>query len=425
MRRIPWPWALLALAGGAWAQVAAPATPAAAEPPVAALTLQQAIATALERHPEMAAARHAREAAAAARAQADVRANPTLDMEVEDTRRATRTTTVRLTQPIDLGGQRAARVDAAERAEAIAQAQITARRIELRSAVTAAYFEALIADECVRQAQASLDLARRGTEAVGKRVEAGKIAPIDDTKARVAETGVRLELQQAATQREISLARLQAEMGQPEVAITRLDGRVDALPPEMSSDALASRMEGAPALREARLEVDRQRALARLERARRVPDLAVSLGAMRAEDEGRTKAVIGVSIPLPFFDRNEGALREALRRTDQADATAAALALKLRADVYDAHARQRALRTQITSLQRDVLPGAEAAYEAARTGFELGKFPYLDVLDAQRTLFQARAQYLQSLADAHRATADLERLLDEPNSTTAFARQSP
>ena len=65
----------------------------------------------------------------------------------------------------------------------------------------------------------------------------------------------------------------------------------------------------------------------------------------------------------------------------------------------------------------DVLPGATEALVAATRGFELGKFSFLETLDAQRTLFQARAQYLRALAEAHGAAADIDRLIGDPAAT--------
>ncbi|MOA54917.1 Cobalt-zinc-cadmium resistance protein CzcC precursor [compost metagenome] len=62
-------------------------------------------------------------------------------------------------------------------------------------------------------------------------------------------------------------------------------------------------------------------------------------------------------------------------------------------------------------LQQEVLPGAKSAYDAAGIGFAHGKFSFLDVLDAQRSYFSARSQYLQALGEAHRAAADVDRLL--------------
>jgi cobalt-zinc-cadmium efflux system outer membrane protein len=64
-------------------------------------------------------------------------------------------------------------------------------------------------------------------------------------------------------------------------------------------------------------------------------------------------------------------------------------------------------------LREEILPGAQSAYEAAGKGFEAGKFSFLDVLDAQRTLFQAKTQYVRALGDSHRAAADIERIVGE------------
>lgn len=420
MRRISMLWAVLALAGGhAVAQGTAPPPPPSDPLPPAALTLAEAIAEALRRHPELAAARRELEAAAAAREQAGVLPNPVLGVELEDTRRETRTTTVLLTQPIELGGKRASRVAAAAVGESLADAQLASRRIEVRAAVTAAFFEALVAGERVRLGEASLQLARSASEAVAKRVGAGRIPPIDDTKARVVEAGVRLELEQARSRQQIGLQRLRAAMGNPGAPADRLEGRLDSLPPPVDFAELDGRLEGSPAIRQARLETERQGTLAVLERARRMPDLSISLGAMRSQEDGRTKAVIGLSMPLPVFDRNDGALREALRREDKAREEAKALVLRARADAFDAHRRQAALRAELDVLRRDVLPGAQAAFEAAATGFQLGKFGYLDVLDAQRTLFDARVRHLQVLAEAHRAVIDLDRLLGDPADAAA------
>jgi cobalt-zinc-cadmium efflux system outer membrane protein len=71
----------------------------------------------------------------------------------------------------------------------------------------------------------------------------------------------------------------------------------------------------------------------------------------------------------------------------------------------------RAAREALALLRGEILPGAQQASEAARKGFEFGKHNFIDVLDAQRTLLQARAQYLTTLSEGHRAAAAIERIL--------------
>lgn len=158
------------------------------------LTLAAAIQIALDGNPEIASSRREVEAMEGARVQAGVFQNPTLSVEVEDVRRDTRTTTVLLSQPFELGGKRGARIEAAERAIDVARAQLETKYADIRANVTAAFFATLISQDRVRLAQASLELARTGSETAGKRVTAGKVSPVEETKAKVAEANVRLEL---------------------------------------------------------------------------------------------------------------------------------------------------------------------------------------------------------------------------------------
>lgn len=393
--------------------------PAAATP--AALTLAQALAVALERHPELAAARSEIEAAEAARLQAGARPAPVVDAELEDTRRETRSTTLLIAQPIELGGKRQARLDAAERAREAALARLGLRRGQLRAEVTAAFAEALVAQERLRLAQASLELARGGSAAAQRRVLAGKVSPIEETRARVAEAGVGVEVAQARAELRAALQLLQATLGGAQ-RIERVEGDV-GLPAVMPEDLLQTRLENALALRVARLDVERLGAQARVERTRRVPDVTVGVGAKRNEELGRTQALVTLSVPLPMSGAWRGAELEALRRQDQARFEAEAAELRLRADAARAHERLQAAVAEARTLQDEVLPGAQTVHEATTRGYELGKFGFLDVLDAQRTLLQARTQHLRAIAQAHLAAAEIERLLGDNTPATAPTAQ--
>lgn len=389
------------------------ATHAAAPP----LTLASAVQQALAQHPDLAAARREIEAAQGALDQAGAYQNPALSVELEDLRQGRRTTTMVLSQPFELGGKRAARVTAAERAVDVARAQLQARQSDLQASVTAAFFDALIAQEGVRLAQAALALAHTGSQAAGKRVVAGKVSPVEETRAKLAESGVRLELLQAQGALQIALQQLRA-LTVRSTDLQAVDGTALALPTPLAPQAIEDRIANAPALQQAQLEVRRLGALADLESRKSVPDITLSAGIKRAQDSGSSQAVIGISVPLPVFDRNRGAIVEALRRQDKAQDEAQAIALRLRTEVAVVRQRQATAAAEVAALQSDILPGAQSAFDAASQGFALGKFDYLEALDAQRSLLQARAQHLRAVADAHRAATELERLLGAatPNS---------
>ena len=395
--------------------------------PAAPLTLTAALELALGANPDLAAAGRELEAVEATIIQAQVRPNPEIAASIEDTRRATRTTTLQLNQPIDLGGKRAARITAAERGRDAASTELNAKRAEIRAAVVAAFFDVLVAQERLRLAQASVELAQRVTIAASRRVTAGKVSPVEETKARVAEAGVRVELTLAASELASSRKRLAGAWGNPAPRFERVEGNLEALPPLPALADLNSRLAASPNLLRARIEVDRRQTLAEVERSRRVPDLTVSLGAKRNEELGLNQAILGVSIPIPIFNRNQGNLLEALRRTDKARDELSAAEIRLSNEMTAAYERLNTARQEVESLQRDILPGAQSAYDAATKGFELGKFSFLEVLDAQRTSFQAKSQYLRALAEAHRSAAEIEGILGEasPSSTHAPAATKP
>jgi len=407
---------LLALPLAAWAQTpqtGLDASATRASEPTAPLTLKAALELALGANPELSAAGRELEALDATITQAHVRPNPELSTLFEDTRRATRTTTLQLNQPIELGGKRGARIEAAERGRDAASLELDAKRAEIRAAVTAAFFDVLVAQERLRLAQASVELAQRATAAAARRVTAGKVSPVEETRARVAEAGVRVEFAMAASEMTTARRRLAATWANSSPRFERAEGDPEALPPLPALADLNARLAASPSLLRAKIEVERRQALAKVERSRRVPDLTVSLGAKRNEELGLNQAIFGVSMPIPVFDRNQGNLLEALRRTDKAQDQLSAAGIRLFNELAVAYERLSTARQETASLRQDVLPGAQSALDAATRGFELGKFSFLDVLDAQRTLFQARAQSLRALAEAHRSAAEIERILGD------------
>lgn len=381
--------------------------------PAASLTLDAAIGYAIEFNAELSAARRELEAVDASVQQAHARLNPEVSALFENALPSERITTLQLSQPIELGGKRTARIDAAARGRDAAAIDLLAKRVDIRAAAISSYFDVVIAQERVRLAEASVGLAQRATKAASNRVTAGKISPVEETKARVAEANVRVEQVQAVSELASARKRLTATWGNPTPRFDRADGAVETLPTLSSLADLSARVYNAPGVARARMEVERRQALVGVEKSRQTPNLTVTLGAKRDQQLGSNQTVLGLSIPFPLFDRNQGNLLEALRRTDKARDELSAAELRLNGDVAQAHERLGAALQELKLLQNEILPGASSAFDAATKGFDAGKFSFLDVLDAQRTLFQAKSQYLRALSDAHRAAADIDRVLGE------------
>lgn len=394
-----------------WLLAALPAAAQAMQEPPGPLSLPAAIALAQQANPTLSAARHELAAHDGALQQARALPNPELQTLVEDTRRASRSTTMQLNQLIELGGKRAARSAAAEADRQLADTALAQQQADTRAAVASAFVDVLAAQQAQLLADSAQALAARATAVTARRVAAGKASPVEATRATVFEASVRLDTNLARSTLATARLRLAALWGNTTPRFSVAEGNLELLPPLAAQQDLLARLQQAPALRQARHALARQQAQVSIEQRRATPDITLSIGMKRSEELGRNQAIIGLALPLPLFDRNAGNTLEALRRSDKAGDELAAADVRLQTELATAIERLATAQRDIDNLQRDILPGAQSAYDAASKGFEFGKFAFLDVLDAQRTLLQVKNQALRALTEAQQAHIAIERLL--------------
>ncbi|WP_323002724.1 TolC family protein [Denitromonas sp.] len=385
------------------------------------LTLAEAIERAMTSNPALAAQRRELAARQGERVQAGLLPNPSLSVLLEDTRSATRTTTVQIDQRIELGGKRSARVDVADGRVNTADADLAARTLEVRSEVTAAFYAVLAGQERVALTDELLVLAGRALQAASKRVAAGKSAPLEASRAKIAEASARMEQNQAQSALAVQRRRLAATWAGLDDGFGRVAGEIMTGAVAMAWPQLLSRLEQAPQMLSARHALERSQSTVALERAKRTPDLTVSLGNIRSEEIGRNQALIGLSIDIPLFDRNQGNIIDATQRAGMAADEMGALRAKLQVDLFEAHQQLQVAQQSAMTLKADVVPAALSAFRAAVIGFELGKFSFLDVLDAQRSLSLARSRYIETLTEISRAATQIERVLGPLDSATLSA----
>ena len=377
------------------------------------LRLDQAIRYAIEYNPTLSAARREVMATEGQVLQGSLRPNPDFIYQADDVSRIGRTSTAEVGVPFETGGKREARVRAAGLGREVALADLGSAELRLRSAVIAAFFDVLAAQELRATSEESVRLAQRATDIAAKRVAAGKISPVEETRARVAEAGARVALNQSESELRNSRRRLASLWGNTTPNFSEASGDVEALVEPPNAEAILARLSNAPQLRRAQRELERRKSLVTLEQARSVPDFTVSVGVKRSLDVPGEQALVALKVPLPIFNRNQGNLQEALRREDKAAEELQATQTALSASAMQALENVSARRRDADLLRTEVLPGARSTYEAATIGFENGKFSFLEVLDAQRTLIAAKSQYLIALANFHRAQAELESLIGE------------
>ncbi|MBC3436664.1 TolC family protein [Pseudomonas sp. BW16M2] len=377
------------------------------------LSLDQALDAAFAQNPDFAAIGREIGIAEGERRQAGLIPNPELSWEVEDTRRDTSTTTVTLSQALELGGKRGARIEVAEAGQAIARLELERQRNSLRADVIQAFHAALRAQTALDLAQQSQALTERGLRVVEGRVRAGQSSPVEATRAQVQLAQAEAAVRRARTERGVANQALARLTGSAEARFERLDASNLSPGPAPQSEPLLAKVEQTAEWRLAAAQVERGDASLGSEKAQRIPNLTVSLGSQYSREDRERVNVVGLSMPLPLFDRNQGNVLAAARRADQARDLRNAVDLRLRSETRSALEQWGTAMGEVQAYDRTILPAAQQAVDTATRGFEMGKFAFLDVLDAQRTLIEARGLYLEALAQATDARAQVERIYGE------------
>ena len=394
---------------------------AAVENPTGTLNLRQALRLTLLQNPELASYDTAIRASEARLLQAGFSPNPSLFFEADNVAgtgpyRGVRQseTTLQLSQLIELGGKRAARVRAAKSGQALAGFDYQAKRLDVLNDTAQAFIQTLAAQERVALAQETVRLAEGVLPTIQQRVDAGRASSAETARANAATATVRIELAQAQRDLAIARKRLASSWGGDNPRFSGVQGDLGRVAPVGSVAALSARLPDNPALARYATEAEQRRAELARAQAEAVPDVTVALGPRYLADTGDATIRLDVTVPLPLVNRNQGAIREARAELVRTGQLRQAAASKLSTALTEEYQNLIAARGEIDTLQNSVLPASQQAFDSINEGFQLGRFSYLEALEARRALTSARAQLLSAQATYQSAVAQVEALTAGP-----------
>jgi cobalt-zinc-cadmium efflux system outer membrane protein len=286
--------------------------------------------------------------------------------------------------------------------------------MDVYAEVAKSFFAVLAAQERVALAESLSRIAKRATESVAERVRAGAASSVDRTRAQVAFATATLERNAVTRALAIARNRLAASWGAPEATFSEGLGELEEVRTPPSLADLMQRVVNNPELARWVYELEQRRAAVAAEEANGIPNVFIGGGFRHLNDEDNNAFVAEVSVPLPLFDRNQGASQAARYRLVKARHELRAEEVAIRSALTENYELLAAAFSEVISLRADVLPLAEEAFQSAENAYLRGRFRYLEVLDTQRTLFELRGRYVAALAAYHSAAADVERLIGEP-----------
>jgi len=374
------------------------------------IALADALAQGERGSPRLVQAREQLRAAEARARQAGVSPNPEISLEVENfagtgpfigTRSAE--TTLAVSQRIELGGKRGARMAVARTERDLAAISYEIARADLERDLRIAFAELRAAQDRAMLARDNVEQARELARAAGLFVETGRDPPL--RKLRVDAFLAEALAEEARTFGELLAARrLLADLIgsiDPELS-AQVDGD-EARPDSLPTDARS--------LDELLAEAERDASRARIEvaRAEAVPDITASGGVRRINDGREMAFVAGFSIPLPIRDANRGNIDAAGADSLASEAALVQTRLDVRRARHDARMLLGAADERLAVLSGPTLTQAEEAVRLAMAGFSAGKFSLVELLDARLALTDVRELLIEARLDRARALAALLR----------------
>src|SRR6202022_22786 len=358
----------------------------AAERAPRSISLAQALQRALAANPRLTAAERDIGIATGLKVQAGALPNPDLSFELDNALGSgpykglrSAETTLQLSQLVELGGKREARLAAGEAGIGTAVWQRRATRLEVLSETAIPFITVVSAERRIGIFDEQISSLDQLIPLLQKRVQEGASSPAETLRAQVAADLFRVDRERAKTQLATARRDLAILMGDTTPQFGEAVGRLANIGQPPSFQSVVQFVEANPQLRRWTGGTAQRNAELILARLKPIPDVHLSAGWRHFQDTNDNAVRLGVSIPLPVFDQNTGniiAAEETLAKTGAERAINKLVLISIAGRAYDA---LNGALAELKLLRTSVIPNARSAAETIQSGYLQGRFTLLDL----------------------------------------------
>lgn len=387
----------------------------------AAMTLEQCLRMALASHPLLRAAAYDVSAAEARIRQAKALSQPSLDVDLDLQPkfldfRGSGESYFGLSQSLDFPGKRALRGKIASREADAFKADADLLKLDIRFQVQEAFFRLLLGQNILRYAEQDRDLSRDFLQRATIKFEAGDVAEMEVVRARVEAAKASNAVRVAENELRMARARLNVALSRRPTDPLEIQGAFGKEGPSQPAVDLTGRaLEARPELRRLRHEIEKERLREKLGYLSYLPDPVIGVSRHRLAGEVTTWDVtFSLPVPLFFWQPKTGEIAEARAARQAMEERANALIREIGLEVERSHAEAQNAAGQIVLFEREILAQAEDAYEKFLFSYQQGEIGGIELIEARRTLLEARRSYAEVLYTFNVALAALEKSVGAP-----------
>lgn len=383
------------------------------------LTLQQAQTWALQSQPLQQLWQQRTRIAKANVLQSGQRPNPQLVLEQTGFKNTQeREANIAIAQQLDIFGERKARQQLAGlQLEQDSVSRLT-DEAELKLAVSVAYWQLAQAEWTLQLATTQQQLSLQSLMVAKKRLQAGRIAAVDYQRVQIAHQDQLRQWQ--AAQAQCDLARQQlGQFWASSDATLKMQGIRTSQPlqlPKLALDTLQANLAQSPFWQHLRLQQQQANRTVQLAKIQAKPQPTISVGYVQsrepaAQDNARQQRIaLGLSIPLPLFQQNQGVIHAQLAVQQVSQLQVELQQQQIQQQIQHYWQALQAIHQQYDIVHNQQLPLSQQVQQKTLTGFEAGKFSVLEVQQASRDYQQLQAEQLGLLQQAWQLSFQLQAL---------------
>ncbi len=380
------------------------------------ISLEEAIKIAIEKNPQLQSTRDQIDAAIGSLRQSKLYPNPVLELLAEEIPSNEvglnqSQNLVGITQPIITGGKRGLGVKVSEKSKEKNELERDTVLLAVIADTKKAFYKAVADQEGYAIAKKVEEIAKGIYESEKARFDAGEVAITNVLRAEVELSKARNLVSNAEGNLQNSIKELQTVMGIPEETVNGVMGKLLTKPGELSLHELELNMKSnQPVLKASKKNIEIAETQLTLEKRQAIPDINVSAGYKRLTLENEDTVQMGIEIPAPFFNRNQGNIQKGKALSRKAKSENLSVYNDLLFQLKKNFNSYNVERKRVIEYRDKILPKAEESLKLITRGYKEGEFDYIDLLDAQRTWAETRISYIESLKNLNLLIADIERL---------------
>ena len=320
--------------------------------------------------------------------------------------------TYKFSEEFELWG-RGFRIQVAELELALSQNHYRQFKVSLLKRVDDLYGQMMAAQEKVLLAQEKVEQNNSLMTEIKRMVKAGRFSSVEEKR-----THIRLSksiLAEKKSKKELAILKHQLSLlwgSKTPIFEEVVKAEIDLEKEETDSlDTLQEQLALGPESKQ--LDIEKKLILLHLkqDQSKALPNLTLSGGIKDSRADNAQTWVLGAAFPFPIFDRNGGQIESAKANLEQKDKETEAAKQALYLQLTELYHQKSLIRENLVSLKTSIILDAQDVYQSVRKGYLKGRYSYLDLFDAQDSLFELKENYAEAVADFYRIRAEIWALV--------------